>query len=287
MNQSFPSPWDFGALTAPELMRRTWTDMNNDRIFDSAAALAYYLLLASFPLLIFVVSLMTSLASQHLLESLLGVLGHVMPADAYRLIAHASLKLEHEPTGGLVTIGLIGTLWSASSGIVSIMEGLNRAYEVEESRSFVKRRAISIALTVGLTLLTILGAGMLVASDKIGELLSHAFPYTWTDWAGMLLSIVSGMAAMVAGFGLIHYFGPNLKARRKYFFTPGSIIGIFLFLLASFGLSEYIRISGGFSSKVYGAFGGVIVLLLWLYFLGLAILIGGELNSEITKASKR
>jgi len=273
-------------LKAPELIRRTWGEMNTDRIFDSAAALAYYLLLASFPLLIFVVSLMTSVTSQHLLDSLLGVLGHVMPADAYRLIAHAAIKLEHEPTGTLVTIGLLGTLWSASSGIASIMDGLNRAYEVEESRSFLKRRSISIALTLGLTLLSILGAGLLVASDKIGELLSKNFPYTWTGWAGTLLSIVSGLVAMLAGFGLMHYYGPNLKGRRRYFFTPGSLIGILLFLLASVGLSEYIRLSGGFGEQVYGAFGGVIVLLLWLYFLGLAILIGGELNSEITKASK-
>jgi membrane protein len=287
VKQSVASSWDFGGLNALSLLRRTWKEMNEDRIFDSAAALAYYLLLSSFPLLIFIVSLMVAVASQNMLNSLLGQLAHVMPADAYRLIYIAASRLTNEPTGGLLTVGLLGTLWSASSGIASIMDGLNRAYEVEETRSFVTRRALSIALTVGLTLLTILGAGMLVASDKIGAWLSHAFDSTWTNWAGMLLSIVSGMAAMVAGFGLIHYFGPNLKARRKSFFTPGSIIGILLFLLASFGLSEYIRISGGFSSKVYGAFGGMIVLLLWLYLLGLAILIGGELNSEIAKASSR
>ena len=285
MKQSYTSPWKFGEVSALHLLRRTWKEMSKDRIFDSSAALAYYLLLASFPLLIFVVSLMMAVESQRMLNSFLGQLGNIMPGDAYRLIFIAANRLSDAPSGSLVTIGLIGTLWSASSGIASIMDALNRAYDVEETRSFVKRRAISIALTAGLTLLTILGAGMLVACDKIGAVLSHAFPTTWTDWAGMLLSMVVGIVALVVGFGLIHYFGPNLKARRKYFFTPGSIIGIFLFLLASFGLSEYIRISGGFSSKVFGAFGGVIVLLLWLYFLGLAILMGGELNMEITKAS--
>ncbi len=269
------------------LSKRVWAEMNRDRIFDSAASLAYYLLLAIFPLLISVVSLMSLVTGggTTLLDSLLTQAGRMMPADAFRLIAIAARKIEAQSNGGLITIGLIGTLWSASSGIASIMDSLNVAYEVRESRSFVKRRAISLALTIGLTVLATIGAGLLVASDKIGILLEHVFPYSWTLWAGAALSVCSGLLAMVAGFGFIHYFGPNVHDARRAFLTPGSLIGILLFLIASFALSIYLRISGGFSSSLYGAFGGVIVLLLWLYFLGLAILIGGEVNSEIAKAN--
>ncbi len=291
MTLSLSSPWTFGKLRAMELVRRIWKEMTQDRIFDSAAALSYYLMLSFFPFLIFFLTILALISpgvdKPSLLDSLLAMAGQVVPAKAFFPIAVAVERLALNSNGGLLTFGLAGTLWAAASGVMSIMDGLDRAYEVKETRSFLLKGAIAIALTIGFTILAILGAGLFVAGDAVGNLLAHLVNARWAAWTGTALSLMFGLAAMIAGFGLMHYFGPNVKRDDRYFFTPGSVFGILLFLIASFGLSIYIRVSGSFGSSVYGAFGGVIVLLLWLYFLGLAILIGGELNSEIAKASNR
>jgi membrane protein len=282
------SIWHFGGLTPLELIRRIWKEVNQDFIFDSAAALSYYWILSVFPLLIFLVSMFSLIpsgaeAKSPLLNSLLAMGGRVMPGKAFFLIAVAAERLSLHARGGLLTLGFLATLWSASTGVSSLMAALNRAYEIPERRSFLKRSILSIVLTVALTVLAVVGAALLMASDLIGTWFQHHA--AGVAWIGSILSVICGLAALLAGFGIMYYYGPSLAKQHRQFFTPGLVIAILLFLIASAGLSIYLRLSSGFSSPVYGVFGALIILLLWLYVLGLAILLGGEINSEIWKAS--
>ena len=272
-----------------ELLKRVWKEINEDFIFDSAAALAYYWLLSVFPLLIFLITILSLIPSASpghpaLLDSLLIAAGRFMPGKAFFFIAVAAERLAHHAAGGLLTIGFVATLWSASSGVSSLMAALNRAFEVPETRSFIKRSLLAIALTIGLTLLAVLGAILLMASDVVGNWVQNQTGFTWAAWIGSALSAVCGLAALIAGFGVMYYFGPSNSQEEKHFFTPGLAVSTVLFLIASAGLSIYVRISGGFSSAVYGVFGALFILLLWLFVLGLAILFGGEIDSEILKA---
>ena len=282
------SLWHLGGLRPTELFKRIWKEINEDFIFDSGAALAYYWLLSIFPLLIFLITILSLIPSASgnvpLLDSLLNAAGRIMPGKAFFFIALAAERLAKHATGGLLTIGFVATLWSASSGVSSLMSALNRAYEIPETRSFIKRSLLAIGLTIGLTLLAVLGAALLVASDIVGKWIHQQTGLAGTDWIGGTLSALCGLAALVAGFGVMFYFGPSHAKAERRFVTPGLVTSVVLFLIASTALSIYVRISGGFSSAVYGVFGALFILLLWLYVLGLSILLGGELNSEIWKA---
>ena len=282
--QRATSPWELGGLALPELLKRTWTEISNDDGWDSAAALGYYFLFALFPMLLFLMSILVAFSSTALMDTLLGAIGRTMPWDAYRLLAEEIKKIISQSTGALITFGMLGTLWAASSGVVSIMDALNRAYEVRETRSFVKRHLMALGLTVALAMLAILGAGLLVACDRIAVLLYEWLPLPWMKGFGIAFGIVGGLAGMFIGLEIMFYFGPNVENPKWYWATPGSLAAVVIWIAISFGFSEYLRFGTSYS-VTYGSIGGVMVLMLWLYILGLAIVIGGEMNSEIAKAA--
>ncbi|SRR5579883_233935 len=287
MSRPQTSPWKLGGLNLKELGKRTWKAVNADNAYDSAAALGYYFLFALIPMLIFLVSMLATFGSPHLFDLVLNNLGRTMPEGAYKLISSEMVNVLNEAKEGLLTFGIVATLWSASSGVVSTMDGLNRAYEVQEQRSFIKRRLIAIGLTIALSLLTIVGAGLLVASDQIGKLLESLTSIHAMEYVGAVAGIVFGLAIMFFGLELVYYYGPNVANPRWYWATPGSATAVVIFLIASFAFSLYVRFSNTYSSATYGTLGGVMLLMFWLYLLGLAIVIGGEVNSEIAKAARK
>lgn len=283
--QSPTSPWKLGGLSFLELLKITWKEVSDDNAWDSAAALGYYFLFALFPMLLFLLSILFAFSSTALMDRLLATIGHTMPWDAYRLLANEVRHVLEQSAGTLITLGMLGTLWAASSGVVSIMDGLNRAYEVRETRSFMKRHLMALGLTVALAMLAIVGAGCLVASDKIAKVLFQWMPLPWVKGLGISLGIVVGLAGMFLGLELMFYFGPNVENPKWYWATPGSLAAVLIWIIVSFGFSEYLRFGTSYS-VTYGGLGAVMVLMLWLYILGLAIVIGGEMNSEIAKAAR-
>jgi hypothetical protein len=180
---------------------------------------------------------------------------------------------------------MLGTIWAASSGVVSLIGTLNRAYEAKETRGFIGLRFRAIGLTFALAILMILGAVMIVTGDQIvgwvaGTLQLGGF----TKVIGAIVNYALGLGMLFAALELIYYAGPNVKDQKWHWVSPGSIAGVVLFVVSSFAFTIYLRFNDTYS-VTYGSIGAVIVLMLWLYLLGLSIVIGAEINSEIARAA--
>ena len=271
----------FGGLTLKQLGLKVWQESNDDNVFGGAAELAYYFLLALFPMLIFLTSLVGFLPG--LQENILSALAKVAPADAMRLVKETLADVISHRSGGLLSFGVLGTLWAASSGVASLVDTLNVAYEVKERRSFWKVRLVSIGLTVALALLVIGGAALLMVGHKLSDWLSELLGLgTAFAIIGSIAGYIVGLALLFLGIQLLYYFGPNAKQEWKWI-TPGAVFAVVAILVGSLLFSVYLRVAPS-NSATYGSLGAVITLMLWLYLIGLALLIGGEINSEIEKS---
>jgi membrane protein len=264
------------------LAARVWREANKDKVWGAAAQLAYYFLLALFPMLIFLTNLVGFLPE--IQENILNGLAKVLPPDAINLVAKTLSDVRANSSGGLLSFGVIGTLWSASGGVVSLMDSLNDAYDVEEGRSFWKQRLISLALTIGLALLIILGTMLIMFGDKFSLWFGKAFELGATFrliWH--VVDYLLGLAMILSGIELFYYFGPNVKQKWRYT-SVGGIFAVLAIILGSLLFSYYLRYAPSYSAT-YGSLGAVIVLMLWLYIFGLVLLLGGEINSEIAHAN--
>jgi membrane protein len=277
-------PWQLGGISPKELAKRVYKEMSDDAVFDAAAALAYYFMLAIFPLLIFMISMLATIQALDLVSIVTKTLSSAMPGDASKLITTEIQRIMKDSSGGLLTFGALGTLWAASSGVVSLLDGLNRVYDVQETRGLIKQRLLAVGLTVSLSLLIIVGAVALMAGGKVSEWAAEQLGMPWLETVGSILHYVIGVAFMFFGLELIYYFGPNVKDQKWKWITPGSALAVVIFVLSSIGFTLYLQFSGGYSAT-YGGLGAVIVLMLWLYLLGLAVMIGGEINAEIAAAA--
>ncbi|HKS39300.1 MAG TPA: YihY/virulence factor BrkB family protein [Blastocatellia bacterium] len=270
----------FGGLTLKQLTLRVWKEANEDNVFGGAAELAYYFLLALFPMLIFLTSLVGFLPG--LQANILSALAKVAPADAMKLVEDTLADVISHRSGGLLSFGVLGTLWAASSGVESLMGTLNVAYEAKEKRSFWKVRLVAIILTASLALLVIGGAAFVMFGHKLSDWLSELLGFgTAFTIIGSIVGYIIGMTLLFLGIQLLYYFGPDVKQEWKWI-TPGAVFAVVAILVGSFLFSLYLRVAPS-NSATYGSLGAVITLMLWLYLIGLAFLVGGEINSEIEK----
>lgn len=265
------------------LLKRLRTRISEHNLLGRSAQLSYYFLLALFPLLIFLVSLLGyfAQAGSQLRETMLRYLAQVMPGAAVTLV-HATLDEISAGRGtGKLSFGLLAALWVASSGMVAISDTLNIAYDVKETRSWWLVRLTAIALTTALAVLIITALAIVLYGGRIGEALATRLGYTNAfTLAWEILQWPIALAFLLFTFDLIYYVAPDVKLRRWRWLTPGAAIGVVLWLLISFGLRLYLHFFNSYS-VTYGSLGALIVLMLWLYMTGLAMLIGGEINSEL------
>jgi membrane protein len=285
--KAIASLWRLGGLTLRELARRVWLELYEGDLFTRAAALSYYFLLALFPLLIFMTSLLGYFAESgtELRVNMLRYLASVAPRSASQLVRTTVEEITEGATGGKLSFGLVAALWFASFGMGAIGDTLNSAYGVRESRPMWKLRLISLGLTVALAALTIAALALVFYGGEIGEGLSKrydlggAFKSVWNvvQWPIVL-------AFVLFAFALIYYHAPDLKHQKWYWITPGSLAGVALWLLASFIFRFYLNYFDRYS-VTYGSLGAVIILLLWFYLMGAAILVGGKVNAEIEHAA--
>jgi membrane protein len=280
------SMWKLGGLNWSGLGKRVWAEMNGDDVFGGAAKLAYYFLLALFPLLIFLTSTIGLVigSGTGMRHTLFNYLARVMPSSAFQLIDTTMVEVSKASGAGKLSFGFLAALWAASNGMGAVTQALNTAYDVEEGRAWWKQRVVAVALTATLSVLImaalaiVLGGGKLV--DHFAAVYGLGFVIT-TSWK--ILQWPIAFAFMLLAFALIYYFAPDLRDQDWKWITPGSVIGVVLWLLASFAFKGYLHFFDSYS-KTYGSLGAVIVLMLWLYVTGLAVLIGGEVNSEIENA---
>jgi membrane protein len=278
-------PFDLGGLTLKELATRVWSEISDDNVWDAAAQLGYYFMLALFPLVIFMLSLVALLPTHDVVGPFMATLQSVMPASAYELMGREIQRILESSSGGLLTFGMLGTIWAASSGVVSLIGTLNRAYEAKETRGFVKLRALAMGLTFALVILLIAGSVLLTMGDNIAGWAAGLLGLTWvTKLVGTGINYALGLGMLFIALELVYYFGPDIKDQKWRWVSPGSIAGVLLFVLSSVGFSLYVRFNDSYS-VTYGSIGAVIVLMLWLYLLGLSIVLGAEINSEIAIAA--
>ena len=268
-----------------ELSKRTFREVIADNCFGLAAQLSYYFVLALFPALLFLVALISFIPVDGLLDFITNSLGRVAPYEALKIIQDQILTIAQDENGGLLTIGMLGTIWSTSAGVTAIIDTLNRAYDIEEGRSWWKVRLVALGLTIALAMFIVVSTVLVVAGPTLAERvadwfrLGTAFEWTWKilQWP-LVFALVSTAIAMV------YYFAPD--ARQEWIWiTPGSILATLLWLLISLAFKVYVSMFGEYNAT-YGAIGGFIILMLWFYFSGLAVLIGAELNAEIEHASE-
>ena len=281
------SPWALGGLTVTELGKRVYKEINDDDVFGRAAQLAYYFLLALFPLLLFLISLLGVVAGDNsdLRNDLFGYLGTVLPKEASGLVVDNANEAIQRSGGGKISFGILAALWAASNGMGAILSSLNVAYEVEESRSWIRQRLTSIGLTIALAVLVITAlVGVLYGHDIIEAVAGNFGLGSVFEWTWKIVQYPIIISFVLLAFGLIYYFAPDVKETSWHFVTPGALVGVGLWLLVSFAFNLYLSYFNSYNAT-YGALGGVIILMLWLYLTGAAILIGGEINSEIEAAA--
>lgn len=262
----------------------------DDDIFGRAAQLSYYFLLALFPLLLVLINLLGYMAQQGTAfrEQLLTYLAALMPHSAIALVRTTLNEISEASGTGKVSFGLLAALWAASNGMGAISDTLNTAYNVKERRPWWKVRIISVCLTVALAVLILAALAIVLYGGTIGEAL--AARYGFGNLFTLVWKIVQWPIALVfvlTTFNLIYNFAPDVPPGARSWITRGAFVGVGLWLIVSFGFRAYLSFFDSYS-VTYGSLGAVIVLMLWFYLTGVAILIGGEVNSELShqKAQK-
>jgi len=268
-------------------LKRTIAEVREDNLTDWAAALTYYAVLALFPGLIVLVAIL-GLVGQHpeTTNALLDIVHDVGPAsavDTFRDPIESVVK-SSGGAGALLGVGLLGAVWSASGYIGAFIRAANVIYEVEEGRSFWTRRPLQIAITVAMVLLLALVAISIVVTGPLARSVGDAVGLGGTavtiwgiaKWP-VIVVIVMGM------FAVLYYVAPNVRQPRLRWVTPGGVVAVLAWLVASLGFALYVSNFGSYD-KTYGSLGGVVVFLVWLWLSNLAILFGAEFDAELERS---
>jgi membrane protein len=271
-------------LSWRQLLKRTFNETMKDDAQGLASQLAYYFFLALFPALLCVLAIASFLPLQNFTDDVLRLLGPFVPREAIDIIRQEMLKIAEGNHGGLLTIGLLGAVWSSSSAMVSVMSALNRTYDITESRPWWRVRLTAISLTLALSVFIVLSAALIVAGPEIADALARHFAFgTAFVWTWKIVQWPLAFAMVVVAIGLIYFYAPDAQ-QDWVWITPGSLAAATLWLLGSLGFRIYAVNFGNYEAT-YGAVGGVILLLLWFYLSGLVIVVGSEMNAEIEHTS--
>lgn len=246
-----------------------------------AAALAYYFLFSLFPLFLFLLAVVTFLPGVEGIESwMLTQLQTIMPGQGYEAVAPAVTSLLGQPRGGLLSLGVLLALWSASTAVVSMADALNVAYGVTERRPWWKVRLQAIGLTVALSLFMIVAFVASVSSAPLSQWVEREFG-AMGGWAVLLGNWAVAIGAVTLVVATIYDKCPDVDRAWRWF-SPGSLLFTIGFGATSAGFSAWASRFGTYD-KTYGSLGAVIVLLLWMYLLAVFLLLGGEVDAAVTQ----
>ena len=268
---------DYGAIFV-----RAAKESIDDAIPDSAAALAYYAFLAIPATLLVTVGFFSLFGSADAVNTIMEKLATVVPAEAVTLLEESLTRITENDSGGLVMVilGFVLAFWTATGAMNGLMRALNRTYERKETRNFLKQRITALGMLGFMLLAFVLSFGLLVLgpalSDWIGGAVGAESVFKWIWWTVQWPILVLGLLLAFAG---ILYLGPNVEHPRWQFITPGSIVAVFVWLLASGLFALYVSLFGSYN-KTWGTLAAVIIMLTWLWLSGLALLFGAEVNAE-------
>ncbi|MGD6966110.1 YihY/virulence factor BrkB family protein [Rossellomorea vietnamensis] len=241
-----------------------------------AAQLAYFFLLSLFPLLIFIVTLIPYLPVAQ--EDILNVISDYAPGETMDMIQSTINEVMSNRNTGLLSFSIIATIWSASNGMNAIVKSLNDAYEVEETRSFIVTRLMSIVLTIAMIFVFVIALLLPVFGRQIGLFLFSQFGFSdqfLTIW-GAIRWAISPIILFIVFVGL--YFIAPSKKIKCLSAVPGAVFAALGWVGASLAFSYYVSNFGNYSAT-YGSIGGIIVLMIWFYLTGIIIMIGGHINA--------
>ena len=267
-----------------DVLKRTLQEFKRDNLTDLAAALTYYGVLAIFPMIIIVVSLL-GLIGHSATQPLIDNLGKVAPGPAKQIITSAIHNVQSgKGTAGLLfVLGLAVALWSASGYIAAFMRASNVVWDIDEGRPIWKTTSIRLAVTLMTVCLLTLSAvavlftgGLAAQAGKLLGVASSAVTvFEIVKWPIMLLIIAVILA-------ILYYAGPNVRQPGIRWISPGSILAVLLWVIASAAFALYVANFASYN-KTYGALGGIVVFLIWLWITNVVILLGAELNAELER----
>ena len=263
-----------GWLEFFKALKSEWT---RDDVGDVAGALTFRAILALFPFLLFLVSLAGIIIEPAQAQALIQELAKVAPQEVTSILSDRINSLAESNPVGLLTVGGVGAVWAASGGVVALMDSLNTVYGVKESRPFWKIRGVALLVTLGGAAVAIVAALAIIVTpviaDKLGPL---GTVLTW------LRLPIAGLVVMML-WAVLYYVLPDVKQSFR-FITPGSVVGVLIWVMASWGFSKYVANFGSYDVN-YGAIGGVIVMLLWMWISAQVILLGAEINAILEHRS--
>ncbi len=264
--------------------KELFTNFSDDDVPGLSAQLSYFFLLSLFPLLIFLLSLISFLPVTQ--EDIFTMLEEYLPPQTQGLVQDNVQQVIEGGGGGLLSVSIIGTIWSASVGVNALLRAFNRAYDIDETRSFIVARSLSIGLTLLVLFLIAVALMIPVFGRVLGEYvfgfigLSDEFVQIW-----FVIRWVLTAAILIVVLTILYLIGPNKKLKLIHA-LPGAMIATVGWMVTSWGFSFYVSNFGNYSAT-YGSLGGIIVLMIWLFLSGMMIIIGGEVNAILDKHNRR
>ncbi len=255
-------------------------DINRNHTLAFAAALSYYFVIAFFPALIGLAAIIAYLPIPNLFNTMVSTLSRVMPPESMGLVRKVVAEIITPNRGALLSFGLLGTLWSASGGFASMIEALNVAYDIPETRPIWKTRLLALELTFEIGTLLLFAFSVMIVGPQFGDYLASHMGVSWAfavAWPYIRYAVA--IAFIVLAVEGLYFLGPNIKQRFRDT-LPGAVLAVLGWILLSTLLSLYVHHVANLN-KTYGVLGGGIALLLWMYWSSFAVLMGAELNSEI------
>jgi membrane protein len=279
---------DLRSLARVRTLKIALQEFQRDDAMGLAAQLAYYLILALFPFILVLVSLMGTFGSQDFASTVLGYFRQVTPSPVYTLIETYTEDIisGERPAPGLLSFGVLFTLWSISNAFAALIKALNQAYDAKETRPFWKIRGIAVLMTLGLSGLIFVGMLLMVLGPHLGVIIASFFGFGPVfEFVWNIVRLPAALLFMMITVALLYYFAPNVNQPFRWI-TPGGLIGVLLWVFASTGFGYYVSNSGSYD-RTYGSIGTAIILLLYLYISSLTILFGAELNATLIRMKEK
>lgn len=260
--------------------------MGEDDVLGRAAQLSYFFLLSLFPLLIFLTVLLGFITQGgSILQSMLGYFSDILPYSAFVLVSDTLTQITSGAGSGKLSIGILVTLWAASNGMWALIGGIHIAYNVKEERPWWKVQIVAIVLTIAFVVLIICAVVLALLGHYLGNFLAktagwgHSFAIAWwiIQWPLVIVFVL-------IAFSLLYRYAPNLRVQKWRWIIPGAFVAVGCWLAVTWGLRAYLHFFNTYN-KFYGSLGALIILMLWFYLSGVAILTGAEVNSEIENAA--